>query len=206
MVFLALRFAFRKQKNWEHEWVQLARRTGLNYEGKTLEQLAQEKKREAPEKIFHVAPPQQPPKLTGSWRGYRVTIDHKKVYYNDNNYRFTRYQIAASIPGNDKMSLKRRLSVSPFGRFRAPKCTKAMRSEFDLPWNIQIRGEPLSFVRSVLQRPFVRESLEEIRHPYELRIEDQTLKLGVCRLVIPVDDMESHLNMLTQLASLLEAA
>lgn len=202
IILLALFFAFKKKQSWEQEWGKLARLTGLTYEGKTLDQLSEEAN--TSEKIFRFGPPQIPPKLQGTWRGYPVSIDHKKIHFNEQNYWFTRYQVSVPVPPDRKLSIKQRLSVGPFGRFKAPDCTKEMRSDFKLPPNMKIRGQPDSFVRALLQKPYVRNNLPEIGSGYELRVEDQLLKLGVNKLKIPADQMESHLRMAVDLASLLE--
>lgn len=203
VAFLVLLWAYRQQQSWEREWVKFARRTGLIFEGKTLDQLSKEA--QASRKFIQVGPPQLPPTIRGEWHGYPISIRHKKVYFDEMNYWFTVYRVRATFHPEWRLLIRKRISVSPFNRFEYPNLSREMRSDFNLPGSMRIRGQPTSFVRSVLQKPAVREQLEGIQSGFELRLEEQSLKLALQKRKIPAQQMEKYLELIVYLASLLSS-
>lgn len=87
VAFLALLWAYRQQQSWEQEWVKFANRTRLTLQGKTLNELSKSSRTNG--KFVRVGPPQLPATIQGEWRGYPISIRHKKDYFNEMNRWFT---------------------------------------------------------------------------------------------------------------------
>ena len=210
-ILVGVHSAYRRRRDWERSWRQVARRTGLVYESKTLEQLEQEAEPvSVGRELLRVGPPQMPPRMKGRLGGFEVVVDGLARTYADIDSgpgierRFTRIVVSVENQGHYRFALRRRGFRSPSGQLDAPAVRIDEPGREDVGREFDARGHPESVVVSVLRARGVAERLVEMDSKLELRLEDETLRLVVSGWETRPDALESYLALAVEVASAID--
>lgn len=209
-VVVGILLARKHRQKWDEAWVEVSRRTGLTYASKTLEQLSQEAQQQAAmeppgkRRLIRVAPPTAPPRLVGHYRGFDVVVDSlTKDFGGDtpDERRFTRVTVSVQNRENCGMAIRKRRFLSPNSALKAPEVrVSAAKSDFERQFVVQ--GDPAQSVTWLFSDGRLARRLVEEAARYEVRLENQELRLVVEGLEIRPGVLQSLLDFAVDLAEL----
>ena len=206
-VVIGILLARKYRQKWDAAWVETARRTGLTYASKTLEQLSQEAQ-ELPgkRKLIRVAPPTMPPRLEGRYRGFDVAIDSLSRDFGGetpDERRFTRVSVSVQNRENCRLAIRKRRFLSPDSALQAPEVQVSV-AESDFERQFVVQGEPVHVATRLFSDGNLARRLVEEAVQYEVRLENQELRLLAEGLEIRPDVLHALLDFAVDLAGLVD--
>lgn len=209
-VVVGILLARKHRQKWDEAWVEVARRTGLTYASKTLEQLSQEAQQQAAmeppgkRRLIRVAPPTAPPRLVGQYRGLDVVIDVFTRDFGDDTpdeRRFTRITVPVQNRENCRLAIRDRRFWSPHSDLKAPSVQVSAVGEGDLNRRFTVQGDPAHAVARLFDDGSLARRLADESARYEVRLEGQELRLVAKGLEIRPDVLHSLLDLAVDLAA-----
>jgi hypothetical protein len=209
-VVVGIIFARKHRQKWDEAWVEVARRTGLTYASKTLEQLGQEAQRQAAmeppgkRRLIRVAPPTAPPRLEGHYRGFDVVVDSLTKDFGDDTpdqRRFTRFTVSVRNRENCRLAIRKRRFLSPDSALKAPEVQVSAAGAGDFERHFVVRGDPEYAVMRLFENGSLAHRLAEEAARYEVRLVDQELHLVAEGLEIRPDVLHALLDFAVDLAA-----
>ncbi|MFL7793548.1 MAG: hypothetical protein AB8I69_15510 [Anaerolineae bacterium] len=210
-VVVGIIFARKHRQRWDEAWVEVARRTGLTYATKTLEQLGQEAQQQAAmeppgkRKFIRVAPPTAPPRLVGYYRGFDVVVDVLSRDFGEFNtpeeHRFTRVSVSVQNRANCRLAIRKRRFLSPDSALKAPEVQVSAAGEGAFKRQFVVQGDPEYAVTRLFADGSLAGQLAEEASRYEVRLEGQELRLVAEGLEVRPDVLHSLLDLAVDLAA-----
>jgi hypothetical protein len=208
-IVVGIVLARKHRQKWDQAWVEVARRTGLTYASKTLEQLSQEAQQQAAveppgkRRLIRVAPPTAPPRLVGQYRGFDVVVDSFTRDFGDDTpdkRRFTRITVPVQNRENCRLAIRDRRFWSPHSDLKAPSVQVSAGSGGDLDRRFVVRGDPAQAVARLFGDGGLAQRLVAEAARYEVRLENQEVQLVAKGLEIRPDVLHSLLDLVVDLA------
>jgi hypothetical protein len=209
-IVVGIVFARKHRQKWDEAWVEVARRTGLTYASKTLEQLSQEAQQQAAmeppgkRRLIRVAPPTAPPRLVGQYRGLDVVVDVFTKDFGDLNTpderRFTRISVPVQNRENCRLAIRDRRFWSPYSALKAPSVQVSAVGESDFDRRFTVQGDPPHAVARLFGDGGLAQRLVAEAARYEVRLENQEVQLVAKGLEIRPDVLHSLLDLVVDLA------
>jgi hypothetical protein len=198
----------RKQRQkWDQAWVEVARRTGLTYATKTLEQLGQEARQQAAmappgkRKLIRIAPPTPPPRLVGGYRGFEVVVDSFTRDFSadetPDERTFTRIAVPIHSRENARLAVRDRRFWSPYSALKAPEVQVGV----DFDRRFVVHGDPAHVVTRLFGDGSLARRLAEEAAQYEVRLENGELRLVAKGLETRPDVLHSLLDLAVDFAA-----
>ena len=212
-IVVGIIFARKHRQKWDEAWVEVARRTGLTYASKTLEQLSQEAQQQAAmeppgkRRLIRVAPPTAPPRLVGHYRGFDVAVDSLTRDFGDDTpdeRRFTRVTVSVRNRENCRLAIRKRRFLGPDSALKEPEVQVSAIGEGDFERHFMVRGDPEYAVARLFDDGSLARRLVEEAARYEVRLEDQELRLVAEGLEIRPDVLHALLDFAVDLAELVD--
>lgn len=209
-VVVGIVFARKHRQKWDEAWVEVARRTGLTYASKTLEQLSQEAQQQAAmeppgkRRLIRVAPPTAPPRLVGQYRGFDVVVDVFTRDFGDDTpdeRRFTRITVPVQNRENSRLAIRDRRFWSPYSALKAPEVPVSAVGGGDLDRRFVVQGDPAHAVARLFGDASLAQRLVAEAAQYEVRLENQEMRLVAKGLEIKPDVLHSLLDLAVDLAA-----
>jgi hypothetical protein len=210
-IVVGIVFARKHRQRWDKAWVEVARRTGLTYASKTLEQLSQEAQRQAamgpPEKrrLIRIAPPTAPPRLVGQYRGFGVVVDVFTRDFGDldtpDERRFTRIAVSVQNRENCRLAIRDRRFWSPHSGLKAPEVQVSVAGGGDFERRFVVQGDPEYAAMRLFSDGSLAQRLAEEMAQYEVRLENQEVRLVTKGLEVRPDVLHALLDLAVDLAA-----
>ncbi|MBN1976358.1 MAG: hypothetical protein JW918_03055 [Anaerolineae bacterium] len=209
-VVVGILLARKHRQRWDEAWVEVARRTGLTYASKTLEQLGQEAQQQAAmeppgkRRLIRVAPPTAPPRLVGHYRGFDVVVDVFTRDFGDDildERRFTRVMVPVRNREDCRLAIRRRRFLSPDSALKAPEVRVSAVGEGDFERRFVVQGDPEYAVARLFADGSLAQRLAEEAAQYEVRLENQEVRLVAKGLEIRPDVLPALLDLAVDLAA-----
>lgn len=209
-IVLGVIFARKHRQKWDEAWVETARRTGLTYASKTLEQLGQEARQQAAmeppgkRRLIRVAPPTAPPRLEGHYRGFDVVVDSLTKDFGDDTpdeRRFTRFTLSVRNREGCRLAIRKRRFLGPDSVLKAPEVQVSAAGAGDFEREFVVQGEPEYAVMQLFSDGSLARRLSEEAARYEVRLEGQELRLVAEGLEIRPDVLHAQLDFAVDLAA-----
>ncbi|MBN1812138.1 MAG: hypothetical protein JXA14_09910 [Anaerolineae bacterium] len=209
-IVIGIPLARKHRQKWDEAWVEVARRTGLTYASKTLEQLRQEAQQQAAmeppgkRRLIRVGPPTAPPRLVGQYRGFDVVVDSFTRDFGDDTpdeRRFTRISVSVQNCENCCLAIRDRRFWSPHSALKAPEVRVSAVGESDFERRFAVQGDPAHSVARLLGDGALARRLVAETAQYEIRLENQGVQLVAQGLEIRPDVMHSLLDLAVDLAA-----
>jgi hypothetical protein len=209
-IVVGIIFARKHRQKWDEAWVEVARRTGLTYASKTLEQLSQEAQQQAAveppgkRRLIRVAPPTAPPRLVGHYRGFDVVVDSLTKDFGDDTpdeRRFTRFTVNVRNRENCRLAIRKRRFLGPDSALRAQEIQVSAIGEGDFERQFVVQGDPEYAVARLFDDGSLAQRLVEEAARYEVRLEGQEMRLVAEGLEIRPDVLHALLDFAVDLAA-----
>ena len=204
-------FARKHRQRWDEAWVEVARRTGLTYASKTLEQIGQEAQQQAAmeprgkRRLIRVAPPVAPPRLVGHYRGFDVVVDVLSRDFGEldtpEEHRFTRVSVSVQNRENCRLAIRKRRFLSPDSILKAPEVQVGAVGVGDFGRQFVVQGDPEYAVTRLFSDGSLAQLLVAQALQYEVRLENQEMRLVAKGLETKPDVLHSLLDLAVDLAA-----
>lgn len=209
-IVIGIPLARKHRQKWDEAWVEVARRTGLTYASKTLEQLGQEAQQQAAmeppgrRRLIRVAPPTAPPRLMGHYGGFGVVVDSFNRDFGDetsDERRFTRITVSVQNRENCRLAIRDRQFWSPHSALKMPEVQVSAVAGEDLDRRFIVQGDPAHAVMRLFGDGSLAQLLVAQASQYEVRLENQEVQLVAKGLETRPDVLHSLLNLAVDLAA-----
>lgn len=209
-IVIGILLARKRRQKWDEAWVKVARRTGLTYASKTLEQLAQEAQQQAAmeppgrRRLIRVAPPNAPPRLMGRYRGFGVVVDSFSRDFGGetpDEHRFTRITASVQNRENCRLAIRDRRFSSPYSALKVPEGLVGAVADGDFDHRFTVQGDPTRVVTQLFGDGSLARRLAEEAARYEVQIENQELRLVAEGLEVRPDVLHALLDLAVDLAA-----
>jgi hypothetical protein len=205
-IIIGIPLARKHRQKWDEAWVQVARRTGLTYASKTLEQLGQEAQQQAAmeppgkRRLIRVGPPTAPPRLVGQYRGFGVIVDSFTKDIGDetsDERRFTRVTLSVQNRENCRLTIRDRRFWSPRSALKVPE----VQFEGDFGRRFVVQGDPAHAVTRLFGDGGLAQLLVAQASQYEVRLDNREVQLVAKGLETRPDALHSLLDLAVDLAA-----